>query len=148
MDNTYHDRPAGLRCEFTENPLGVQSPRPLLSWRFESRRPGGSQGAYQIVAAPAQESLEAENYSLWDSGKVTGEGCCGVAYGGSPLKSAQRVWWKLRIWDEMGRVSPYSAPAFFEMGLLRRSDWHGRWMSFLGGMIGNGILMRRDFTPF
>jgi alpha-L-rhamnosidase len=69
-----------------------------------------------------------------------------VPYGGSPLKSAQRVWWKLRIWDENDRASAYSAPAFFEMGLLQRGDWHGRWMSFLGGMIGNGILLRRDFT--
>jgi alpha-L-rhamnosidase len=146
MNNTDYDRPAGLRCEFTENPLGVQSSAPLLSWRLESSRPGGRQGAYQIVAAAGPEALEAEGRRLWDTGKRAGGDCCGIAYGGSPLTSAQRVWWKVRIWDEHDRPSPYSAPAFFEMGLLRKSDWHGRWMSFLGGMIGNGILMRRNFT--
>ena len=32
------------------------------------------------------------------------------------------------------------------MGLLCRSDWHGRWMGFLGGMIGRGLLLRKTFT--
>jgi alpha-L-rhamnosidase len=144
MNNTAYECPVGLRCEFTENPLGVQSPAPLLSWRLD--RPGGRQGAYQIVAAPGPEALEAEDYSLWNTGKLSGADCCGAAYGGSPLTSGLRVWWKVRIWDEEDRASPWSGAAFFEMGLLCKSDWHGRWMSFLGGMIGNGILLRRDFN--
>jgi len=49
-------------------------------------------------------------------------------------------------WDENDNPGGWSTPAYFEMGLLNRSEWKGRWMSFLGGMHGNGILLRREFT--
>src|SRR2546430_12028960 len=40
-------------------------------------------------------------------------------YGGPALESGQRYYWQARVWDDAGRSSPWSAPAFWEMGLLR-----------------------------
>ncbi len=34
----------------------------------------------------------------------------------------------MRTWDEHGAVSDWSAPAAFELGLLDRDDWVGRWI--------------------
>ena len=34
-----------------------------------------------------------------------------------------------RIWDAEGRVSPWSAPARWEMGLLEPGDWAARWVA-------------------
>lgn len=141
-----HYIPVNLRCEYEMRPMGVQKSQPLLSWQVKSYERDAFQSAYQIVAASDQEKLEGKVYDLWDTGKVMGGRCYGVLYEGSPLKSAQRVWWKVRIWNQNGEVSGYSAPEWFEMGLLEEEDWKGKWMGFLGGLIGNGILMRYSFN--
>jgi alpha-L-rhamnosidase len=39
-----------------------------------------------------------------------------------------QVCWKVRVWDENGEVSDYSAPARFEIGLLDAGDWRARWI--------------------
>jgi len=139
-------KPTGLRCEYVENPMGVQSEHPLLSWMCNSNRRGAYQTAYQVVASSSEEKLLAGDYDLWDSGKVESNHSFGVPYNGRKLSSGQRVYWKVRIWDENDNVTQFSDPAFFEMGLLNPLDWKGRWMGFLGGLIGNGILLRHSFT--
>ncbi|WP_027630704.1 alpha-L-rhamnosidase [Ruminiclostridium cellobioparum] len=138
-------RPVGLRCEYVENPLGVQSARPVLSWMGSDFRRGAHQVAYQVVASSDEEKLKSGDYDLWDSDKMESEKFFCIPYEGKKLHSAQRVYWKVRIWDEQGSMSQFSEPAYFEMGLLHSSDWKGRWMGFLGGLIGNGILMRYSF---
>jgi alpha-L-rhamnosidase len=137
--------PLELRCEYAVNPIGVQPEQPALSWICNEYRRGARQTAYQVVVASEEEQLLNGDYTLWDTGKVKSDRFFGVIYEGKALSSAQRVYWKVRIWDENDIPSEFSKPAFFEMGLLRVSDWKGRWMGFLGGMIGNGILMRFPF---
>ncbi|MFT3985139.1 MAG: family 78 glycoside hydrolase catalytic domain [Lachnospiraceae bacterium] len=137
--------PVNLRCEYEREPLGVQKENPLFSWQTECKQVNGYQSAYQIVAASSQEYLRGEIYDIWNTGKIIGSRCYGIIYSGKTLTSGLRVYWKVRIWNEQDQVSEYSQPAWFEMGLLRLEDWKGNWMSFLGGLIGNGILMRYFF---
>ena len=59
---------------------------------------------------------------LWDSGRIASEQSIHVPYTGSPLRSGQRVYWQVRTWDETGAASAWSAPAFWEMGLLNAAD--------------------------
>ncbi|MHC4478001.1 MAG: family 78 glycoside hydrolase catalytic domain, partial [Planctomycetota bacterium] len=47
---------------------------------------------------------------------------------GPALLSRQRIWWQVRIWDEQDRPSDWSDPAFWEMGLLKSSDWKADWI--------------------
>jgi alpha-L-rhamnosidase len=96
--------------------------------------------------ADTPENLAGGDYTVWNTGKVQGDRFSGIPYQGVPLRSSERVYWKVRIWDENGAAGEYSEAAFFETGLLRPEDWKGRWMGFLGGMVGNGILMRYTFT--
>jgi alpha-L-rhamnosidase len=51
-----------------------------------------------------------------------------VAYAGQPLTSGMAAWWKVRVWDQAGRATPWSAPAHWSMGVLHDSEWHGRWI--------------------
>jgi alpha-L-rhamnosidase len=138
-------KPTGLCCEYVENPIGVHAPNPLLSWRCDDSRIGGRQTAYRIVASSTEEKLRCGEYDCWDSGQVASDRYFGIAYQGKMLHSAERVYWSVQIWDEANQASQMSDPAFFEMGLLSKSEWKGRWMGFLGGMIGNGIVMRYSF---
>lgn len=60
-------QPANLRCEYTQNPVGVDSIRPKLSWGFESRERNQKQSAYHILVATKPALLEANKGDLWDS---------------------------------------------------------------------------------
>lgn len=120
-------KPAQLRCEYLENPLGVDV-LPRLSWLPVSDERGAAQTAYQILVAGSQDKLAAGEGDLWDSGKVAGDQSIHIAYGGKPLTSGQRVYWKVRLWDQSDRESPWSAPAYWQMGLLEPQRIKARWI--------------------
>ncbi|MCX6890673.1 MAG: hypothetical protein NTX51_04015 [Verrucomicrobia bacterium] len=122
-------KPAGLKCEYRANPLGLDAPRPRLSWQLESKERGQSQTAYQVLAATSRDALAKGSGDLWDSGKVVSSGSGQVAYGGPPLRSGQRVYWQVRAWDREGNPSAYSAPAWWEVGLLAPADWQAAWIT-------------------
>ncbi len=124
-----------LRCEYLTNPLGLGVQAPRLSWVLEADRRGARQSAYQIIAASSPEKLAGDEADVWDSGKVASAETCHVRYAGPTLASRQRVWWKVRVWDEDGVPSAWSEPAWWEMGLLARQEWVGRW---IGGPLKGG----------
>jgi alpha-L-rhamnosidase len=127
--------PYRLRCEYLETPIGIDEPRPRLSWWIDDERPAEIQTEYQIIAARRPESLDEENGDLWDSGRVESSSTCHVPYAGKPLTSRQRVWWKVRTFDSDGIGSAWSRATYFEMGLLAPEDWRARWIAapLMGG---------------
>ncbi len=120
---------AGLRCEYAEHPLGVDTTQPRLSWKVESKARGQRQTAYHVLVASSAKVLADAAGDLWDSGKVAANETIGIAYEGQPLKSSQQVFWKVRVWDKDGKVSPWSQPAQWEMGLLSAQDWQAQWLN-------------------
>ena len=74
-----------LRCEYLENPLGIDANPPRLSWIVESDQRGARQTAYRILVASAPEMLAAEEGDLWDSGKIDSSESVLVAYAGKAL---------------------------------------------------------------
>ncbi|MCG5052694.1 MAG: family 78 glycoside hydrolase catalytic domain [Myxococcales bacterium] len=116
-----------LRLNGMSEPLGLAGP-PRVSWRLESTLPGTMQTAYQVVAATTPEGLYSGEGRLWDSGKVKGSQAAGVPWAGAPLSSRQRGFAAVRVWDQRGNVSPLSAPAPFELGLLAPGDWTAKWI--------------------
>ncbi len=122
-------KPTNLRCEYRVNPLGVDVPHPRLSWVLESTVRGQRQTAYRVLVASSREKLSTREGDLWDSGKVESDRSMQIAYGGKPLKSKAKVFWKIRAWDRDGNASSWSEPATFQMGLLSRADWKARWIA-------------------
>ena len=127
--------PKRLRCEYLESPIGIDEPRPRLSWWLDDERPAEIQTAYHILAARRPELLEADRGDLWDSGRVESSHTCQIPYAGRPLTSRQRVWWKVRAFDSDGIGSPWSRATYFEVGLLDAEDWRARWIGapLMGG---------------
>jgi alpha-L-rhamnosidase len=119
----------GLKSEYRVNPLGLDTPQPRLSWLLESRERGQRQTAYQVLVATTPDLLSKGKGDLWDSGKVASGESVQVAYGGQPLRSGQRVHWKVQAWDREGRPSGYSPAAWWEMGLLAPADWRASWIT-------------------
>jgi alpha-L-rhamnosidase len=117
-----------LRCEYRTDPSAVDALRPRLSWVVTSPVRGARQTAYHVLVASSAEVLAADRGDLWDSGPVTSGETLNVVYNGKPLRSRMQCWWKVRVWDGQRRPSPWSAPAVWNMGLLKPSDWKGRWI--------------------
>lgn len=117
-----------LTCEHLVDPIGIDTPRPRLSWQVRCDRRGARQTAYRLLVAGSPERLAADHGDLWDSGQVESDQSVHVAYGGTALASRQQCWWKVQIRDETGLLSPWSEPARFEMGLLKESDWQAAWI--------------------
>ncbi len=120
---------ADLRCEYLSNPLGIDAVQPHLSWSIDSEVRGERQTAYQILVASEPELLKKNKGDLWDSGKVISDESVCVPYAGVPLKSRAECFWKVRVWDQAGKVSDWSPPASWTMGLLRPEDWSAKWIT-------------------
>ena len=138
-----------LRCEYLNNPLGLDCLSPRLFWKMQNERRGARQSAYQIMAASSPDNLKKGNFDLWDTGKVQNDISTHIPYQGKPLSSGVQVWWTVRVWDEQGNTAEPS-PAFFEMGLLSREEWQGEWIgSMLAGANRTSIpapYLRKDFA--
>lgn len=64
---------ANLKCEYLVNPLGIDEPKPRLSWTLESDQRGQKQTAYHILVASSLKKLDKDVGDLWDSGKIEKE---------------------------------------------------------------------------
>jgi len=137
-------KPIELTCEYAKNPLGIDTLEPQFSWVLASTKRGCRQTAYQILVASNEEKLKNDIPDKWDSGKVTSDESVNITYGGTSLVSGEKCYWKVRVWDQDEEVSPYSSPATFEMGLLKKSDWHGVWIGAEKGI--SAPLLRKEFN--
>jgi hypothetical protein len=117
-----------LRCEYMSNPIGIDSRNPRLSWVIYSTGRGVSQSGYQILAASNEEILHKNIGNLWDSGKVSSDQSVHVKYEGARLSSYQVCFWKVRIWDQSGRVSNWSPHAYWSMGIIEPNTWKAKWI--------------------
>ena len=117
-----------LRCEYKSDPIGIDVLEPRLSWQIESGKRGIVQAAYEIRVASDLKKLSSKKNLLWSTGKVNSDQSIHVVYKGPALKSGQRVFWQVRVWDQNGKRSAWSVPAYWEMGLLNPSDWQADWI--------------------
>ncbi len=134
--------PNTLRCEYMDDPLGVDTPEPRFAWVLQHTDRGEMQTAYQVLVATRAELLNQDRGDQWDSGKVTSDDFIQVVYAGKPLDSGRSYYWKVRYWDKEGRASAYSQPARFGTALLKASDWKANWIA--AGVQGGEF--RKEFT--
>lgn len=106
-----------LKTEHMKNPIGIDIKRPYLSWTC---RDGKRQTAYEIEAVCGESTV-------WNSGKVLTNRMNTLF--GAPLKSRQRIIWRVRLWDEADRAGAWSEQASFEMGLLEEADFQAKWIN-------------------
>jgi len=121
-------KPTKLTCEYRKNPMVVDELQPRLAWIniADKGERGQIQTAWQVRVASSRDKLEEAD--LWDSQKVKGDQSIRVKYQGKKLTSNQDCWWQVRVWDKNDKVSDWSKPAFWHMGLLKDSDWKATWI--------------------
>ena len=121
--------PVHLRCEYRENPLGIDQRTPHLSWQSDNSERDWRQSAYEILVATSAKALQPGKADVWDSQKRALDESVDIAYAGPKLESRHRYYWTVRVWDSAGRPSAWASPAWWEMGLLDASDWKAQWIT-------------------
>ena len=119
-----------MTCEHKKNPIGIDITQPRLSWKIIGTGNNIMQSAYSIRVATDEKFSTGK--IVWQSGKTESDESILQAYNGIELKSGQRYFWQVKIWDNKGRESKWSEVAFWEMGLLKQSDWKAKWIEMEG----------------
>jgi alpha-L-rhamnosidase len=86
-----------LRCEYSMEPLAVDTANPRFSWTIGSSQRGQKQAAYRVLVSTSRENLERNMGDAWDSGKVESSDSVHIRYEGTPLESNRTYFWKVRI---------------------------------------------------
>ncbi len=113
-----------LRCEYKRNPLGIEVKRPRISWKLKSEARSIVQSAYEIEVAESADFDSAK----WGSGKIQSEQSLHVELGDLEVASRKRYHYRVRAWSASGEASEWSEAAWFEMGILDKSEWVAKWI--------------------
>ena len=119
-----------LTVDHKVNPMGIDNKQPGFSWKISGTGNNIMQTAYSIRVA-ADEKFSSSNI-VWQSGKFDSDESILQPYNGPDLKSEKRYFWQVKIWDNKGKESKWSAIAYFEMGLLSRAEWKAKWIEMEG----------------
>ncbi|MGJ1286289.1 family 78 glycoside hydrolase catalytic domain [Sphingobacterium spiritivorum] len=119
--------PIGLKCELLVNPLGIDTPKPRLSWKLNDKRKGARQSAYQIFVSRDSLALAEDKGDRWNSGRQSVSDML-IEYTGPDLKAQTKYFWKVRVWDKDGTACT-SSIASFETGMMGAERWKGKWIS-------------------
>jgi len=117
-----------LECEQLSNPIAIEHQHPGLSWELASQYKAKSQTAYRIIVASSVSLLQQNKGDYWDTGKTSSTNSSQVFYKGKPLTSRKKLYWKVMVWDEKNMPSKWSQTACWSMGLLKATDWQGKWI--------------------
>lgn len=120
--------PKDLRTEYLKGIPVIDITHPRLGWINEAQNleKGQKQTAYEIRVSDTRELLKAGN--TWSSGKVVSTQNQRITYQGKTLKSTRQYWWQVRTWDKDNKVSEWSEPASWQMGLLHPEEWRAQWI--------------------
>lgn len=115
-----------LTTENLINPTGIGVAQPRFGWQLQSDKRSVLQTAYEVrVGSSPGQTKDL----VWSSGKTASDSSVWVAYKGRPLQSGKKYYWQVKVWDNQGNASAWSAPAHFQMALLLPSDWNARWIT-------------------
>ncbi len=119
-----------VTVEYKKNPTGIDTRKPRFSWKITGTGTGIMQTAYSIRVATDQKFPKSK--MIWQSGKRGSDESVLIEYNGPALKSGQKYFWQVKVWDNKKRQSKWSETAYWETGLLSPSDWKAKWIEMQG----------------
>lgn len=139
-------RVTALKCENLINPNAIDNTTPHFSWKLISNNKKSTQQFYEIQAASDSTALRRSKADWWMTGKTRSSESVMIPYKGKKLSSRSLVYWRVRVWNEDGEVSPWSTIARFGVGVLEKSEFRGEYIG-LDAASGNTHtpLLRKKF---
>ncbi|MCK7480618.1 MAG: alpha-L-rhamnosidase N-terminal domain-containing protein [Candidatus Moduliflexus flocculans] len=122
--------PFRLRCEYLDEPLGVDTPSPRLAWLVESDVRGDSQKwCHILVSSAPRASPERHRRSLGHGPDRPARAARARLRRRAPAELRPLLTGRSAGGDGEGRPSPWSEPASFVTGFLAPGDWKPRWIA-------------------
>ena len=122
---------SNMKCENQIDPLSVTSKKPAFSWKIIADARNFNQYYYHILVSDNQQSIDKNEGNFWDSKKIKSSQSIMNVYNGKSLQPEVKYYWKVMIWDKVGRASAWSETATFQIGLLNQCDWgNATWIGF------------------
>jgi len=120
-----------LTVEQRVEPLGIDVVKPRFGWNIQSKERGYKQAAWQVQVASTLSLLKQGKADVWDSQKSSGDKQNFIEFQGKDLRSAQRYFWRIKVWDNSGTASDWSEPASFTTGILQSNEWESaKWIAY------------------
>ena len=82
-----------LRINELIEPMGLDDPDPVFSWKMRSETVGAAQTAYQVVVSDGESTL-------WDTGKVESAASIGIVYAGEALQPQTAYTATVTVWNQ------------------------------------------------
>lgn len=133
-----------LKCDYLDNPIGLDDPSPSFSWILASNERGVYQESYRIIVDEQLQNVKSRKGELWDSGQIPSESSVNIDYGGGGFNSNTTYYWRVGIRTKTGEEY-WSDPASFHTALLHKEDWIGKWISTKEKIEGASPVFRKPF---
>lgn len=117
-----------LLTEDRIDPIGLDLAQPRFSWQLLSVQRNVMQTAYELRVSDNIADLSKKGKLVWESKKVSSDSSAYVAYKGPALRSGTRYFWQVRVWDNRGKASEWSQPAFWQTAFLSTNEWKAKWI--------------------
>lgn len=112
-----------IRCEYKENPIGIDIENPRFQWKIDSEARAVRQKSFKIQVSEDRDFRDL----VWDEEQSSNQST-NIEYQGENLKSRTRYYYRIKVETNKG-FSDWSQREFFEMGILNSSDWQAKWIS-------------------
>lgn len=128
-----------MTCEYQEEPIGVDTERPVFGWKRRGGKAGASQRAYRIAVYHRDGRL------VFDSGMVMSDAQTGVELDLSGrLQIFTRYEVRLQVWDAGEDLEAWYE-SYFVTGIFKAYQWKGEWFDKTWGPYGRVGFYRKEF---
>jgi alpha-L-rhamnosidase len=112
-----------LRIEYLKNPLGIDTQKPLVTWKLQSDVQGDQQSGYRMICR-----TQNEHNVVLDTGKVATTDNFSTALEHAALQSHGRYRMELIVYDKADKPS-VPMEATFSVGFLDSFNDHASWIT-------------------
>jgi len=118
-----------MKCEYLDNPLGIDTPNPRFTWSMQDTRLNATQTSYRILVGTDQQSVQSGTGDMWDTNWVNSDARL-VTYNGKALQPFTQYFWRVDIADkDQQRSNDPTKIKTFETGMMDMKNWQGTWIT-------------------
>jgi alpha-L-rhamnosidase len=140
-------QPVNLQCEYLDHPIGIDVATPRLLWQLKDERPGALQKAFQLIVGTDSMEVAKGKGDCWNTKKIKSADQL-VLYKGETLRPFTKYFWKVILWDKNNKKNLPSAIASFETGMMKMSNWKGKWITDKENVaLKPAPYFRKEFSP-
>lgn len=117
-------QPFNLHCDLRRNcnHEKITNKNPKFGWSMDDDKSNSLQTKYQILVSADCENLASLIGDEWDSTPTESQNAINIAYQGNELEKNKTYFWRVRVWNNHGEVSPWAKTHSFQTGDFHKDN--------------------------